>query len=66
MSVTVIYYKEIIMSEYRPSYLSWCKSYEEEVAEFRELISGNPADVKLLKQEYESLTGVRFRRKRDE
>mgnify|MGYP000881966024 CR=1 FL=1 len=54
------------MSEYRPSYLSWCKSYEEEVAEFRELISGNPADVKLLKQEYESLTGVRFRRKRDE
>jgi len=51
---------------YRPSYLSWAKSYEDEVSQFRELISGNPADVKLLKQEYESLTGKRYRRNRDE
>jgi hypothetical protein len=64
MSVTVIFYKEIIM--YKPRFLSWAKSYEDEVSQFREFISGNPADVKLLKQEYEILTGKRYRRKNDE
>lgn len=47
---------------YEPKFLSWCKSYEQEVAEMRELIAGNPADVKLLKKEYEQLTGKRYRR----
>jgi len=51
---------------YKPRFLSWAKSYEDEVSQFRELISGNPADVKLLKQEYEILTGKRYRRKNDE
>ncbi len=51
---------------YKPQYLSWCKSYEQEEREMRELILGNPADVKLLKREYEDLTGKRFRRKRNE
>jgi len=50
---------------YSPSFLSWAKSYEHEVEEMRELICGNPADVKLLKQEYEQLTGKRFRRRKD-
>lgn len=53
-------------NNYEPMYLSWCKSYEEEVAEFEELILGNPADVKLLRQEYEQLTGKRFRRRKGE
>lgn len=51
---------------YRPMFLLWCKSYEEEEKEFRELICGNPADVKLLKEEYERLTGKRFRRRNNE
>lgn len=50
------------MKEYNPSFLSWCKSYEQEVKEMRQLILGNPADVELLKQEYQQLTGKRFRR----
>ena len=53
-------------NNYKPKFLSWCKSYEEEVAEFEELILGNPADVKLLRQEYEQLTGKRFRRRKGE
>ena len=52
--------------EYKPKFLSWCKSFEGEVAEMRELILGNPADVKQLKQEYEILTGKAFRRKKGE
>lgn len=51
---------------YKPRFLSWCVSYEEEVAEFRELILGEPADVALLKQEYYQLTGKNFRRKNGE
>lgn len=51
---------------YRPKFLSWAKSYEDEENELRDLILGNPADVKLLRQEYESLTGKRFRRKKGE
>jgi len=53
-------------NEYRPEFLSWCKSYEEEEKEFRELICGDPADIKLLKQEYYILTGKNFRRRKDE
>ena len=33
---------------YNPMFLSWCKSFEQEVQEFRELIAGNPADKSLL------------------
>lgn len=51
---------------YNPKFLSWATSYEDEKKKFRELICGNPADVRLLKQEYESLTGKRFRRGKDE
>ena len=51
---------------YIPKFLSWAKSYVDEEREMRELICGNPSDVKLLKNEYEQLTGKRFRRKRDE
>jgi hypothetical protein len=56
----------MVEQDYRPRFLSWCKSYEDEEREFRELICGNPADVRLLKDEYESLTGKRFRRRNDE
>jgi hydroxyacyl-ACP dehydratase HTD2-like protein with hotdog domain len=64
-SVSMLYsYKEINM--YKPKFLSWCTSYEEEVEEFRELILGEPADVKLLKSEYYQLTGKQFRRKKGE
>lgn len=51
---------------YKPMFLSWAKSYEDEERELRELICGEPADVKLLKQEYEQLTGKRFRRRNNE
>lgn len=54
------------ISLYKPRFLSWVKSYEHEVKELRGLILGNPEDVKLLKQEYEILTGKRFRRNKDE
>lgn len=33
---------------YEPMFLSWCKSYDEEVSELRELIAGDPADKSLL------------------
>ena len=46
---------------YDPKFLSWCKSYEQEVEELRELIAQNPADVKMLKKEYEELTGKKYR-----
>jgi len=55
-----------MINSYTPRFLSWAKSYEDEVNEMRELILGNPADVDLLKREYEILTGKRFRRKKDE
>jgi hypothetical protein len=54
------------MNNYKPRFLSWANSYEDEVNEMRELILREPADVKLLKQEYEILTGKRFRRKKNE
>lgn len=53
------------METYKPKFFSWCKSFEEEETEMRETIEGNPADVKLLKQEYFELTGKRFRKKKD-
>lgn len=48
---------------YKPEFLSWCKSYEQEEMEMRQLILGKPEDVDLLKQEYEELTGKKFRRR---
>lgn len=51
---------------YIPEILSWTTSKEQETKELRELILANPADVKLLKQEYERLTGKRFRRLKGE
>jgi hypothetical protein len=53
-------------TSYRPEYLSWCTSFEQEESEFRELILGMPEDVKLLKREYEALTGKRFKRRANE
>lgn len=51
---------------YQPKFLSWCKSYEQEVKEIRGLILNNPADKTLLKKEYKELTGKQFRRKHNE
>lgn len=47
---------------YTPRFLGWCKTYSQEVAEFRELIESNSADVELLKKEYQQLTGKKYRR----
>lgn len=50
--------------DYSPMFLSWCKSYEQEVKEMREmreLIEAQPSDVKQLKEEYKTLTGKRYR-----
>lgn len=54
------------MNSYKPRFLSWAKSYEDEVNEMRKLILREPADVKLLKREYEILTEKRFKRKKNE
>lgn len=54
------------MEIYKPSYLSWTKTYECEVREMRRLILSEPADVELLKREYYQLTGKRFRRRKGE
>jgi len=51
---------------YTPMFLDWAKSYEQEERELRELILSNPADVRLLKQEYEQLTGKAFRKRKSE
>jgi hypothetical protein len=48
---------------YVPKFFSWCNSFEQEEKEMRETIDGNPADVKILKQEYYELTGKRYKRK---
>jgi hypothetical protein len=53
-------------SNYKPRFLSWATSYEDEEKEMRELILGNPDDVHMLKREYEQLTGKRFRRRNNE
>lgn len=45
---------------YKPEFLSWCKSYEQEVEELEYLISCEPVDADLLKDEYESLTGEEY------
>jgi hypothetical protein len=47
---------------YKPMFLSWAENHEHEVLEMRELIEGNPADVKQLRAEYEQLTGKRYRK----
>lgn len=52
--------------EYKPRFLRWAKSYENEVELMRDLILSEPADIKLLKQEYYELTGKQFRRKKGE
>lgn len=52
--------------DYKPQFISWCESYEEEEKELRRLINGNPADIGLLKQEYYELTGKLFKRKKNE
>jgi len=49
-------------NKYQPKFISWAKSYEEEVKIFKELISQNPWDVKLLKSEYQQLTGKRYKK----
>ncbi len=51
---------------YKPKFLSWCKSYEEEVKEFKELIEGKPSDLKQLKAEYYQLTGKNYRKAKDD
>lgn len=53
------------MKDYKAKYLPWCKSYEEEVRQLRSLIENYPHDVSLLKKEYQSLTGKRFKRKKE-
>lgn len=50
---------------YQPEFLSWCTSFEEEVRELRKLILSEPADLKLLKHDYFSLTGKNFRKTKD-
>ena len=55
-------FKENEMNDYKPKFLSWTKSYEEEVKEMKKLIESNPSDVKELKYEYKQLTGKRYRR----
>jgi hypothetical protein len=49
--------EEQIKKPYRPSFLGWAKSYEQEKREMEELIKGRPADLSLLLREYEELTG---------
>ena len=50
--------------KYRPSFISKAHTYRQEVNEMRRLIEMYPSDVKELKNEYEILTGVRYKRSR--
>jgi hypothetical protein len=50
------------MRKYTPHFLSWCKSYDEEVSEFRSLILSSPSDERQLRREYQLLTGKQFKR----
>ena len=50
-------------SPYVAKFLSWCKSYEEEVKDMEEYIDAEPSDVKQLRKEYEILTGKQYRKK---
>lgn len=45
---------------YKPKFLSWTKSYRQEVETMVQLIQGNPADIELLKEEYYQLTGEEY------
>lgn len=47
--------------KYQPKFLSWAKSFDEEVSELKELIQGRPDDLDLLLNEYEELTGKKYR-----
>lgn len=40
---------DFINAQYKPYYLSWCTSYDQEVRELRELIASNPGDVEMIK-----------------
>lgn len=51
---------------YKPMFLSWCKSYKEEVSEMRELILYGSSDEKQLREEFKQLTGKRFKRRKGE
>ena len=47
---------------YNPQFLSWCKSYDEEVQEFKDLIESKPSDLKQLKHEFFMLTGKHYKK----
>ena len=49
------------MSVYRPKFLAWCTSYDQEVRELTELIEGDPGDLTMLKKEFKELTGKRYK-----
>ena len=59
-------YQGNYIDEYKPKFLSWCKSYEQEEKEMLELILNESEDLSLLKIEYEVLTGKRFRRRKND
>lgn len=46
---------------YVAKFLSWCKTYDQEVKEMINLIKCNPCDVQQLKKEFKELTGKRYR-----
>jgi hypothetical protein len=50
-------FRKRLKIEYKPKFLSWTKSFAQEVDEFKHLISQNPEDVNLLKREFYELTG---------
>lgn len=51
---------KIVQEIYNPSFLKWCKSYDQEKRELIELIEGEPCDVALLKSELKTLTGKTY------
>ena len=52
------------LKPYKPKFLGWTKSYDEEVRSLRRLIELSPDDNKTLKRDYKELTGKWYRRKR--
>lgn len=60
MGILLIWLQKEVTMSYEAKFLSWCKSYRQEVQTMVQLIQGNPADVELLKQEYEQLTGEEY------
>jgi hypothetical protein len=49
--------------KYKPTYLAWAESYEDEKNEMILLIQGRPADYKLLLREFYNLTGEKYNEK---